>query len=212
MMTIKRNQQGFSLFMVMIMMIVIAFLVVVTSQTTSTESRLSANEADRKYALTEAELGLRDAENLLNKIYDELTRTTTTTSSASSKLMTFKEDCTGSFNNGITTDIGGLCTAMEFPRSEYEKNVRRVDRNQFVDVQGSAPTQAVYERDALSVANKSLASANGKASYVIEYLGQRENETGTSVLDYFRVTARANGQNENTQVTLQSYVEMAREN
>lgn len=208
MMTIKRNQQGFSLFMVMIMMIVIAFLVVVTSQSTSTESRLSANEADRKYALTEAELGLRDAENLLNKIYDELTRTKTS-SGTGSKLMVFKPDCTGSFNSGITKDVGGLCTAMEFPRTEYEKNVRSQDRNQFVDVQGTA-NKAAHDRDVFSNDARNLKSANGKSIYVIEYLGQRTNETGTSVLDYFRVTSRANGQNENTQVMLQSYVEMAR--
>lgn len=124
--------------------------------------------------------------------------------------MTFNHDCTGSFDGGITKDVGGLCSALEFPRSEFLKNVRRADQLR-IDVAATAPTKAAHERDVFKEPRKSLASNNNKASYVIEYLGQRTNETGTSVLDYFRVTSQASGQNENTQVTLQSYVEMARE-
>lgn len=207
----KRNQQGFSLFMVMIMMIVIALLVVLTSQTTSTESRLSTNEADRKYALAEAEVGLRDAEELLNKIYDELVkRRTAGTAGTSLGLMEFKEDCTGSvLDSKIVNDRGGLCTAIEKPNY-----VQPNDDKVFI-VKGTA-SKAVHEREVKGKLPfddnaRSLESSDGKANYVIEYLGQRENETSSGVLDYFRVTSRANGQNENTQVILQSYVEMARE-
>lgn len=220
MMATKQNQQGFSLFMVMIMMIVIALLVVVTSQTTSTESRLSANEADRKYALTEAESALRDAEGLLNKVYDVLVlakagAASGVSSGTSLNLMEFKADCTGNVKDSkLTAHQGGLCTAVEASESDvhYEQPS---DKNVF-KVIGSAD-KAVYDRkdnngkSPFDLTTKSLPSDNGKARYVIEYLGQRDNGSGSAVLDYFRITARATGQNENTQVTLQSYVEMARE-
>lgn len=215
-MTTKRNQQGFSLFMVMIMMVVIALLVVLTSQTTSTESRLSANEADRKYAMTEAEQGLRDAEGLLNKVYDTLEKAKGTQPA----LMEFKADCTGNvLDNKLTTQRGGLCTAVEAAEGKvYYDNMG--DENIF-SVKG-APSQAVQDRiptsgrdkgkSPLDLTTKSLASESGKSRYVIEYLGQRKNASGSGTLDYFRVTARATGKNENTKVTLQSYVEMARSN
>ncbi|WP_230471660.1 pilus assembly PilX family protein [Kingella kingae] len=47
--------------------------------------------------------------------------------------------------------------------------------------------------------------------YVIEYLGVRTdlNSSGTEY-DHFRITSRARGQNKDTVVTLQSYVELLR--
>ena len=50
-----------------------------------------------------------------------------------------------------------------------------------------------------------------KTHYVIEYLGVRTdlNSTGTEY-DHFRITSRARGQNKDTVVTLQSYVELLR--
>ena len=41
------NQSGFALFLVLIMMIVIAFLVVATIQSTSMDTRTSANDSDQ---------------------------------------------------------------------------------------------------------------------------------------------------------------------
>ena len=54
----RYNQGGFSLFIVMVIMLVIALLVIATSQSSNTEMRMSTNEADRKYAVSLAEQGL----------------------------------------------------------------------------------------------------------------------------------------------------------
>ena len=61
-MIFKSVQKGFSLFFVMILMLVIAFIVIMTSQSSLTEMRSSTNEADRKFALSLAENGLRKGE------------------------------------------------------------------------------------------------------------------------------------------------------
>lgn len=205
----KHNQQGFSLFMVMIMMIVIAFLVVITSQSTSTESRLSANEADRKYALSEAEVGLRDGEHYLNEIYNTIQASrggaASAVSAASTPVSTgmkvgwkFTVDC--------KTDKG-LCAPVE-----KVELVRPEDIKYFEIINKDTNKTPAWERDNIFEAgnNSSQASSNGKAHYIIEYMGQREVVGSAGIHDYFRVTSRARGENPNTVVTLQSYVEMTR--
>ena len=52
---IYTKQSGFSLYMVLIIMIVIAFLVVATMHGTSTNSRTSANDSDYQFALQNAQ-------------------------------------------------------------------------------------------------------------------------------------------------------------
>ena len=47
----RREQGGFALFIVLIMMIVIAFLVVAATQSYNTEMRIGSNDADRKMAM-----------------------------------------------------------------------------------------------------------------------------------------------------------------
>lgn len=203
-MTNKHNQQGFSLFMVMIMMIVIALLVVITSQTTSTESRLSANEADRKYALSEAEVGLREGEKTLNEIYNEILKLESSSGATASAGAQYKFTvaCKGSANKER-----GMCAPVE--KVDW---IRADDRKHFdiEDKDNGVADKAAWERDKIFEAsnNSSIASSNGKARYIIEYMGQREDSA--SIHDYFRVTARAQGENQNTVVTLQSYVEMTR--
>ena len=46
----KSNQQGFALFIVLMMMVAIALLVVAAMQSYNTEQRISTNDADRKLA------------------------------------------------------------------------------------------------------------------------------------------------------------------
>lgn len=74
MQTPQYRQKGFSLFIVMIIMLVIALLVIVTNQSASTEARMSANDADRKYAMTMAESGLRDAETYILSFFKQQSR------------------------------------------------------------------------------------------------------------------------------------------
>ena len=54
--------QGFALFVVLVMMIVIAFLVVAAVQSYNTEMRISSNDSDRKTAMQLAEAALRAGE------------------------------------------------------------------------------------------------------------------------------------------------------
>ena len=60
---LKSKQQGFTLFIVLMMMLAIAIIVVASMQSTNTEMRISSNEADRKYAFSTAEQALRNGEN-----------------------------------------------------------------------------------------------------------------------------------------------------
>lgn len=58
----KSAQQGFSLFIVLMVMIVVAFFVVSATQSYNTEQRISTNDADRKFAAALAEVALRAGE------------------------------------------------------------------------------------------------------------------------------------------------------
>lgn len=189
-MTTHQKQKGFSLFIVMIVMLVIALLVVVSSQSSTTEMRISANEADRKFALSMAEGGLRDAEL---KIQDFSTAAVGTVS--------FDYNCSS-----------GLCLPTE-PISIVDKKPR-------FKVNGTVPAGALeaWKRPSSNNKDKTLLedsgaknsiagqATNSNVRYIIEFLGERKDKD--LIRYHFRVTARANGQNPNTAVTLQSYVEM----
>ncbi|HFC8090272.1 TPA: PilX N-terminal domain-containing pilus assembly protein, partial [Neisseria meningitidis] len=84
------GQRGFALFIVLMVMIVVAFLVVTAAQSYNTEQRISANESDRKLALSLAEAALREGElQVLDLEYDTDSK------------VTFSENCGK-----------GLCTAV----------------------------------------------------------------------------------------------------
>lgn len=185
----KQQQSGFSLFMVMIIMLVIALLVVVTSQSSSTEMRISTNDADRKFAMSLAENGLREAENVIGS-FPEAIRLN------SSRKFTFTVDC----NNG-------LCTPAE------DAQILPGTVGYEIQTTGSNRGTVAWKR---TFNNQSVFDAKGRAGtggtykdnirYIIEFLGERQS--GSKVERHFRVTVRAKGQNENTVVILQSHVEM----
>lgn len=62
---VKNKPQGFTLFIVLIMMLVIAFIVIASMQSTNTEMRISSNDADRKFAFSKAEAALADGEHFI---------------------------------------------------------------------------------------------------------------------------------------------------
>ena len=66
----KSNQQGFALFIVLMMMVAIALLVVAAMQSYNTEQRISTNDADRKLAFSLAESALREGENSILNLPD----------------------------------------------------------------------------------------------------------------------------------------------
>lgn len=167
-------QSGFALFIVLIMMIVIAFLVVAATQTYNTELRISSNDADRKIAMQLAEAALRAGEERVAGDYVAVNDPTS-----------YSDNCTD-----------GLCTTAEEGSDKVAAWLR------------ACPTGAtttclemngrVYNTDSQGKQiNNQVAK---KPRYIIEFVDSSGQE------NIFRVTARAWGSNENTMVTVQSYV------
>lgn len=184
----SEGQRGFALFIVLMVMIVVAFLVVTAAQSYNTEQRISANESDRKLALSLAEAALREGEfQVLDLEY-----------TADSKV-TFSENCEN-----------GLCTAVNVRTNDA--NEETFDN---IVVKGK-PTVEAVKRPCLAKSGKNSAGlcidnqgveyekGTGNVSkmprYIIEYLGEKNNQ------NIYRVTAKAWGKNANTVVVLQSYV------
>ncbi|MDO5356580.1 MAG: PilX N-terminal domain-containing pilus assembly protein [Conchiformibius sp.] len=185
--THQTRQQGFSLFIVMIIMLVIAMLVVVTNQSASTESRISANDADRKYALTMAEGGLREAENVIQAFL-----------AAKPGSVIFSYDC----NNGLCAPVEEVNMVTSPTSAKKPLFTISGSKNNDVAWKRVFNKKTIWEHN-----DRTLDGRNGNTRYIIEFLGERQATDG---LRYnFRVTARANGQNPNTVVMLQSIVELA---
>ncbi|QOG47849.1 pilus assembly protein [Neisseria gonorrhoeae] len=183
------GQRGSALFIVLMVMIVVAFLVVTAAQSYNTEQRISANESDRKLALSLAEAALREGEfQVLDLEY-----------TADSKV-TFSENCEK-----------GLCTAVNV-RTNDDANEETFDN---IVVKGKPTVEAVKRpcpaksgknSAGLCIDNKGMEYNKGVAGvskmprYIIEYLGVKNGQ------NVYRVTAKAWGKNANTVVVLQSYV------
>lgn len=179
------GQRGFALFIVLMVMIVVAFLVVTAAQSYNTEQRISANESDRKLALSLAEAALREGElQVLDLEYDTDSK------------VTFSENCGK-----------GLCTAVNV-RTNNTGNEEAFDN---IVVQGNPTVEAVKRfcpanSTDLCIDKKGMEYKKGTRSvskmprYIIEYLGVKNGE------NVYRVTAKAWGKNANTVVVLQSYV------
>lgn len=180
------GQRGFALFIVLMVMIVVAFLVVTAAQSYNTEQRISANESDRKLALSLAEAALREGElQVLDLEYDTDSK------------VTFSENCEK-----------GLCTAVNVWTNTNNGNEEVFDN---IVVQGKPTVEAVKRSCTanstnLCIDNKGMEYKKGTRSvskmprYIIEYLGVKNGE------NVYRVTAKAWGKNANTVVVLQSYV------
>lgn len=175
------GQRGFALFIVLMVMIVVAFLVVTAAQSYNTEQRISANESDRKLALSLAEAALREGElQVLDLEYDTDSK------------VTFSENC-----------AKGLCTAVNVRTNNTGNDNIVVQGNPTVEaVKRSCPansTDLCIDKKGM-VYKKGTQSVSKPPRYIIEYLGVKNGE------NVYRVTAKAWGKNANTVVVLQSYV------
>ena len=198
-MIFKSVQKGFSLFFVMILMLVIAFIVIMTSQSSLTEMRSSTNEADRKFALSLAENGLREGEFAIKAAFD-----------AKPTVTTFTADCKN-----------GWCLPAKDSYSSTQSNEPfKFDTAASPDIPAWERCAANTNQQASSCIGKTVLDAgcdasarckksnNGKTYYIVEYLGSRMDNVKAQQIDNFRVTSRARGNNDDTVVTLQSYVEL----
>ncbi|HHQ1367378.1 TPA: pilus assembly PilX family protein [Neisseria gonorrhoeae] len=182
------GQRGSALFIVLMVMIVVAFLVVTAAQSYNTEQRISANESDRKLALSLAEAALREGEfQVLDLEY-----------TADSKV-TFSENCEK-----------GLCTAVNVRTNNANEesfgNIVVQGTPTVEAVKRSCPAKSGKNSTGLCIDNQGVEYKKGTASvskmsrYIIEYLGVKNGQ------NVYRVTAKAWGKNANTVVVLQSYV------
>ncbi|ENS7057834.1 pilus assembly protein [Neisseria gonorrhoeae] len=184
------GQRGSALFIVLMVMIVVAFLVVTAAQSYNTEQRISANESDRKLALSLAEAALREGEfQVLDLEY------------AADSKVTFSENCEK-----------GLCTAVNVRTNDNGNNEEAFGN---IVVQGKPTVEAVKRpcpaksgknSTGLCIDNQGVEYKKGTGNvskmprYIIEYLGVKNGQ------NVYRVTAKAWGKNANTVVVLQSYV------
>ena len=193
------RQQGYALFIVLMMMIVIALLVVTATQSYNTEQRISTNDADRKFATTLAEAALREGENRIYEIEDGD--------------FPFTDDC---ISTSKTKQEKGLCKAAHVNAGSYltaegtitvsgtstdEAWVRECGTDKCIEKNGKK-----YEISGIEEDDKEYDEISGikikKPRHIIEYLGTNSADKRT----IYRVTAKAWGKNDNTQVVLQSYV------
>ncbi|HFB7087723.1 TPA: PilX N-terminal domain-containing pilus assembly protein [Neisseria gonorrhoeae] len=184
----SEGQRGSALFIVLMVMIVVAFLVVTAAQSYNTEQRISANESDRKLALSLAEAALREGEfQVLDLEY-----------TADSKV-TFSKNCEK-----------GLCTAVNVRTNDANEeafdNIVVQGKPTVEAVKRSCPAKSGKNSTDLCIDNQGVEYKKGTASvskmprYIIEYLGVKNEQ------NVYRVTAKAWGKNANTVVVLQSYV------
>ncbi|GFL31485.1 pilus assembly protein PilX [Neisseria gonorrhoeae] len=184
----SEGQRGFALFIVLMVMIVVAFLVVTAAQSYNTEQRISANESDRKLALSLAEAALREGEfQVLDLEY-----------TADSKV-TFSENCEN-----------GLCTAVNVRTNDANEeafdNIVVKGKPTVEAVKRSCPAKSGKNSTGLCIDNQGVEYKRGTGNvskmprYIIEYLGVKNGQ------NVYRVTAKAWGKNANTVVVLQSYV------
>ena len=198
-MIFKSAQKGFSLFFVMILMLVIAFIVIMTSQSSLTEMRSSTNEADRKFALSLAENGLRAGEFAIKAAFD-----------AKPNVTTFTADCKN----------GWCLPAKDSYSSNQSNDPFKFDTAAAPDIPAWERCAANTSQQASSCVGKTVLdvgcdtsarckkSNDGKTYYIVEYLGSRMDNVKAQQIDNFRITSRARGNNDDTVVTLQSYVEL----
>ena len=199
------KQQGFTLYMVLILMAVIAILVLAGSQLLNTEMRLSTNDADRKYAFGLAEDALRGGEQYTyEEVHKEvLLKPVIVSALASSNVEGFfdssivdKNSSSAMFTEACTN---GLCAP-----SIESATTGSVSYSDVPAWERKVSSKSVFDSDETSVKYTlaTTAEVSKNPRYIIEYLGPAES-TDTTL---YRVTARAWGRNQNTQVTLQSVI------
>ncbi|AUZ04342.1 hypothetical protein ADP71_05620 [Vitreoscilla sp. C1] len=190
------KQQGFTLYIVLVLMAIIATLVLAGGQTLNTEMRISSNDADKKYAFGLAEEALKAGElYALETIHPTEVLANPLITSSLEELVpradVFFDEMVGSGKLFTEDCDNGLCApAMEQSGGS-----------------GAYADTPAWKRD-IFVDGKSieyiLSDANVSQSprYIIEFLGPSADVSNT----LYRVTARAWGRNATTEVTVQSVI------
>ena len=183
--TLQFRQSGFALFLVLVMMVVIAFLVVITMQSTSMDTRTSANDSDHQLALQNAQLGLADAESKISKW------------PASKKAKEFTCGCKE-----------GLCAAKGIDPAKVKSVIAEVKEScSNLDDVWKRSNVFTDSNDDPSFKNPENLAKTVKYRYVIEYLGPDDN-AGVGYY-IFRITAKGWGENASTSSIIEETVQAA---
>ena len=177
------RQQGFSLVIVMMIMVVIALLVIAGAQVSNTEMRISTNNADQKYAKGLAERALLAGE-------DRVTQEALVVASGSTGMSAKAEaDLATKFPASGSNGLYGYDNTAAVRTTEplWEKNDTWDDNTKSAEAKVRCNTGCKNPR------------------YIVEYLGTKDVD-GEKDLRVFRITARAWGENENTVSTVQSVI------
>lgn len=218
------RQQGYALFIVLMMMVVIALLVVTATQSYNTEQRISTNDADHKFATTLAEAALRAGENRIydieNGVFPFTDDCISTPKDKNEKQQ--KGLCKAAHvKAGSYLTAGGTITVIGTSKDEawvrkcgtdkcIEKNGKKYEISGIEEdgkkheISGIEKNCKKYKISGIEEDDKEYdkISCIKKPRYIIEYLGTNSADNRT----IYRVTAKAWGKNDNTQVVLQSYV------
>ena len=201
------KQQGFTLYMVLILMAVIAILVLAGSQLLNTEMRLSTNDADRKYAFGLAEDALRNGEQYTySEIHKKKVLDDASIKAAIANGSSQASDFFGVVGASKIFEDGcpnGLCApsieSATVAGTSYS-NIPAWERTE--DVAGKKTSYFDIDNRSIKFDMGAGAEVSINPRFLNEYLGPAENKETT----LYRITERAGGRNQNTQVTLQSVI------
>lgn len=180
---ILMKQAGFALYFVLIMMIIIAFLVIATMQSTSMDTRTSANDSDHQFALQNAQTGIIAAEEFIASW------------PAEKKQKRFNCNCENGLcaANKVTPQIANSKLATVESCGDLEEVWKR--QNVFNDTD---------EDPSIAFPAKGV-NSEVKYRYVIEYLGP-DNAAGPGVY-VFRITSKGWGRNASTSSIVEETVQ-----
>lgn len=184
-----KNEAGFSLFIVLIMMVVIAFLVISTMQSTTMDSRTSANDSDYQLAMQNAQRGLWAGEEEIRNWEDNSSVTHLFSCTCQKGLCAAKK---------LTSDKVGSNKQLSLEACEKPENLQEVwlRPNVLTGTENDVSFPLKAEE-----ADKE-ASKGRYYRFVIEYMGKNSDSKFL-----FRITAKGWGRNASTVAMVQEVVE-----
>lgn len=206
-----RHSQGNSLLIAMVILLAFAVMVLAGSHALLGEQRISANQNDRQFAFQLAELALRDAENEIDRLDSELIISNKTDAELfDPNGALFTADCS---TDHASTRWGktGLCLTAD-RGSALLVSWDRIQTNGSNTVAILSPCgnsrEYLYETNAGQCSNSQKITPGKRVwanpRYIVELISRDTIKSDRSGRLY-RISARAWGRNQNTQVTLQSF-------
>lgn len=187
------KQQGISLVIVMIFLVILSVLGISAMQGSTLSSRIARNEADRNLAFQAAEAALRDGELDARNLKVDITECTSNAVGCRTKII---DRATGGTNDFNDTCIDGLCCSSPSAGCGTAATVLPVwSVATRWDVGGASVRYGVY------TGATPLPVVFRQPRYLIEYFAKTDAPV-------YRITAVGFGANDSTQVMLQSTIKV----